>query len=60
MQNNQNKPGVNQYKEKLRVAYNLFSSGIKDYKNFSLEMVFDKFEKINKIIIEDILIFSKY
>ena len=51
MQNNQN-TGVNQYQEKLRVAYNFFSSGVKDYKNFSLEMALDKFEKVNKIIKE--------
>ena len=52
MQNSQNNQGVNQYQEKLRVAYNLFSSGVKDYKNFSLEMALDKFEKVTKMINE--------
>lgn len=51
-QRNQNNQGVNQYQEKLRIAYNMFSSGVKDYKSFSLEMALDKFEKVSKIIKE--------
>ena len=49
---NQNNQGINQYQEKLRIAYNMFSSGVKDYKSFSLEMALDKFEKVSKIIKE--------
>ena len=49
-QNNQNK--VNQYKEKLRVAYNMFTEGVKHYKNFSLELALIQFEKVVKIIKE--------
>ena len=52
IQNNQNSQGINQYQEKLRVAYNLYSAGVKDYKNFSLEMALDKFERVNKMIKE--------
>ena len=51
-QRNQNNQAVNQYQEKLRIAYNMFSSGVKDYKSFSLEMALDKFEKVSKIIKE--------
>ena len=51
-QNMQQNQGVNQYQEKLRLAYNLFSSGVKDYKSFSLELALDKFEKVDKIIKE--------
>ena len=51
-QNNQNIQNVNQYQEKLRIAYNLFSSGVKDYKSFSLELALDKFEKVTKMIKE--------
>ena len=52
--NQQNPPnqGMNQYQEKLRNAYNLFSSGMKDYKNYSLELALDKFEKVDKVIKE--------
>jgi spastin len=52
--NQQNPPnqGMNQYQEKLRNAYNLFSSGMKDYKNYSLELALDKFEKVAKVIKE--------
>ena len=52
--NQQNPPnqGMNQYQEKLRKAYNLFSSGMKDYKNYSLELALDKFEKVDKVIKE--------
>ena len=52
MQNNQNRPPINPYQEKLRVAYNLFTSGVNDYKNYSLEMALDKFEKADKAIKE--------
>ena len=51
-QNNQNIQNVNQYQEKLRIAYNLFSSGVKDYKNYSLEIALDKFEKVTEMIKE--------
>ena len=49
---NQQNHGINQYQEKLRIAYNMFSSGVKDYKSFSLEIALDKFEKVSKIIKE--------
>ena len=49
---NQQNQGINQYQEKLRIAYNMFSSGVKDYKSFSLEIALDKFEKVSKIIKE--------
>ena len=52
MQNNQNRPPINPYQEKLRVAYNLFTSGVNDYKNYSLEMALDKFDKADKAIKE--------
>ena len=51
-QNQPQKTGVNYYQEKLRDAYNLFSLGVKDYKNFSLELALVKFEQVNKIIKE--------
>ena len=51
-QQNQNRQGVNPYKDKLRYAYELFTMGQKDYKNYSLELALDKFEKVNKIIKE--------
>ena len=51
-QNNQNRPPINPYQEKLRVAYNLFTSGVNDYKNYSLELALDKFEKADKAIKE--------
>jgi len=51
-QNMQNRPPINPYQEKLRVAYNLFSSGVNDYKNFSLELALSKFEKADKAIKE--------
>ena len=44
--------GINQYQEKLRNAYNLFSSGMNDYKNYSLELALEKFEKVAKVIKE--------
>jgi len=49
---NKNNNVVNPYQEKLRVAYNMFSSGIKDYKSFSLELALSKFEKVDKMIKE--------
>ena len=49
-QNNQNRQAVNPYQDKLRYAYELFTQGQKDYKNFSLELALDKFEKVSKII----------
>jgi len=52
MQNNQNRAPINPYQEKLRVAYNLFTSGVNDYKNYSLELALDKFEKADKAIKE--------
>ena len=52
IQNNQNRPPVNPYQEKLRVAYDLFTSGVNDYKSFSLEMALDKFERADKAIKE--------
>ena len=51
-QNMQNRPPMNPYQEKLRVAYNLFTSGVNDYKNYSLELALDKFEKADKAIKE--------
>ena len=51
-QQNQNRQGVNPYKDKLRYAYELFTMGQKDYKNYSLELALDKFEKAAKIIKE--------
>ena len=51
-QQNQNRQGVNPYKDKLRYAYELFTMGQNDYKNYSLELALDKFEKVNKIIKE--------
>ena len=51
-QNQPQKTGVNYYQEKLRDAYNLFSLGVKDYKNFSFELALVKFEQVNKIIKE--------
>ena len=51
-QNMQNRPPINPYQEKLRVAYNLFTSGVNDYKNFSLEIALDKFERADKAIKE--------
>jgi len=51
-QNNQNKGVINQHQEKLRIAYNIFTAGVKDYKNYSLELALDKFEKVSKIIKE--------
>ena len=50
--NNQNRPPINPYQEKLRVAYNLFTSGVNDYKNYSLEIALDKFQKADKAIKE--------
>ena len=52
IQNNQNRPPVNPYQEKLRVAYDLFTSGVNDYKSFSLEKALDKFERADKAIKE--------
>ena len=49
-QNNQNRQAVNPYQDKLRYAYELFTQGQKDYKNFSLELALVKFEKVAKII----------
>ena len=49
---NQNRQAVNPYKDKLRYAYELFTLGQKDYKNYSLELALDKFEKVSKIIKE--------
>ena len=49
-QQNQNRQAVNPYQDKLRYAYELFTQGQKDYKNFSLELALDKFEKVSKII----------
>ena len=51
-QNNQNRPAVNPYQEKLRVAYNLFNSGKIDYKNFSYDKALEKFVQVNKAIKE--------
>ena len=51
-QQNQNRQGVNPYKDKLRYAYELFTMGQKDYKNYSLELALDKFEKAANIIKE--------
>ena len=51
-QNINNKPVINQYQEKLRIAYNIFSAGVKDYKSYSLEMALQKFEQANKMIKE--------
>ena len=50
--NNQNKNLLSQHQEKLRIAYNIFTAGVKDYKNYSLELALDKFEKVSKIIKE--------
>ena len=51
-QNMQNNMAVNPYQEKLRVAYNIFTSGVDDFKNFSYEKALDKFEKVDKTIKE--------
>ena len=51
-QNMQNRPPMNPYQEKLRVAYNLFTAGVNDYKNYSLELALDKFERADKAIKE--------
>ena len=51
-QQNQNRQGVNPYKDKLRYTYELFTMGQKDYKNYSLELALDKFEKAANIIKE--------
>ena len=51
-QNMQNNNPINYYQEKLRVAYNIFTSGVNDFKNFSYEIALDKFEKVDKTIKE--------
>ena len=49
---NQQKQQIPPHQEKLRVAYNLFTAGVNDYKNYSLELALDKFEKADKAIKE--------
>ena len=41
----QNQNMMLQYKNTLKYAYDLFMKGSVDYKNYSLEMALDKFEK---------------
>ena len=41
----QQQPNLAQYKNTLKYAYDMFISGTKDYKQFSLELALDKFEK---------------
>ena len=50
--NNQQRPPMNPYQEKLRVAYNLFTAGVNDYKQFSLEKALIKFQQADKAIKE--------
>ena len=51
-QNQNMQQQINPYQEKLRVAYNLFTAGVNDYKNFSLELALLKFQQADKVIKE--------
>ena len=46
----QNINQLNQYKNALKYAYDLFMKGTVDYKNYSLELSLDKFEKALDIV----------
>ena len=49
---NQQRPPINPYQEKLRVAYNLFQAGVNDFKQYSLELALVKFQQTDKAIKE--------
>ena len=46
----QNQNMMLQYKNTLKYAYDLFMKGSVDYKNYSLEMALDKFEKALELV----------
>ncbi len=46
----QQQPNMTQYKNALKYAYDMFLSGTKDYKSYSLELALDKFEKALEVV----------
>ena len=46
----QQQPNMTQYKNALKYAYDMFLSGTKDYKSYSLELALAKFEKALEVV----------